>query len=446
MSKHIVLFAFVLVSIWGINSASFADQGSNSQQKIALLDFEILLLRTEIALRNGEQGLFLVNMYQLAQKTVPDQFKSRYEALIHQQGRLEPIPQFESGFSSVADARDIVVLLPMSTGLAQASSAIVEVFNQAFEGRRLHFLDTDLYQDMSELVRLVKLFNPDLVIGPLERQKAEAFNQYNLQVPTISFSSMEITRPYLLSPSSHAVVFYQTLIPMLEKLDFNRIIWLTDGSDFSKTLMGEIKAWYLQQGVSTEALDQFQLEAGVDKSLGSVLGASQSDVRSSWLQRTLGRNLEVETYVRRDKTLLVAVLSQQQALQVKPLLNFYGRDIDFLWLPSDLPDIKVFVNSQTSWQQTYALLPAHFTQQLTSGLKNNAEALEIGLFHALANLVATLVKRAESSLPFQVPTDVGHLVVDQSGRYHFLPSLFFLDQGRLRQTMLDEIVQDPKGL
>lgn len=169
-------------------------------------------------------------------------------------------------------------------------------------------------------------------------------------------------------------------------------------------------------------------------------------MRYNWLQRTLGRNLHFEAYVRRDKHLLIGVLSQQQALQIKPLLNFYGRDITFLWIPSELPDINAFLSSQSSWQKTYAWFPAHFSQQLRSGLKNNSDGLEVGLFHALAESVVSLVNNADHSIPFQVSTDRYTLVVDESGKYHFLPTLFFLNQDRLRRTILDEIYQDPIGL
>lgn len=445
-SKLILTFIFFIAVMFAPYSASFADQKSTSQSNIALLDFEILLLRSEIALRKGEQGQFLVNMFQLSQKAIPDQFRSRYEALVFQQNLIESPITLNHDMPSIANARDVVILLPMSSGLAQASNVIIDVFNHSFVGRRLHFIDTDLYEDVSELVNLVKLFNPGLIIGPLERQKAQSFYQYGLQVPIVSFVSLDMNRPGLFLPESNTKVFLQALEPILKKLDVNKILWLSDGSGFSLKLFEEIEAWYAQQGIASKTLDHFYLEGGVDKSLGLGLGVIQSNVRAGWLQRTIEQSLEVENYVRKDKALLVGVLNQNQALQVKPLLNFYGRDVQFLWLPSDLPDIQAFRNSRASWQKTHVVFPAHFSQQIVLDDSHNLEGAEVGLIHALAEHMVALVKHADLPLPFQVQTDAGHLVVNRSGRYYFLPSLFFLDQDRFKQTVLDEIYQDPMGL
>ncbi|WP_044409837.1 type 1 periplasmic-binding domain-containing protein [Thiomicrospira microaerophila] len=423
--------------------ASFADTERSVEQRLAVLDFEILLLRTEIALRNGERGRFLINMHELSNQVVPAEFQARWNFLNRELEALAVEQVEQSQFRSARYARDIVLLLPLSSAISDASRVMAEVFEREFSGRRVHLIDTDLYEDVQALWALVKLFNPGLIIGPLEKHKAEPFYALDPQIPAISFTPLATHLPYVRALASNSFSQIQYLAPILDRLDVTRIAWLTDRSAQANQLMQDVEAFYQQRGVSGALIERFYLEQGVDRSVSAMLGVNQSVVRQNWLHSTLGRTIETAPYVRADKRLVIGVMPQSSALQIKPLLDFYQRTSPFLWIPTQSPSVEHFRNRQSSWQSTYALFPAHLTQKWVSLADQDNLNSEVGLFRALAKALVKLVETAEQPLPYSVTTEMGEMSVNAVGHYQFLPSLILLDKGQLTPVALEKIYITP---
>jgi hypothetical protein len=423
--------------------ASLADNGKSSEQRMALLDFEIALLRTEIALRNGERGRFLINMHELSMQPIPPQFQTRFDVLTQQRERFELQQVEQSLFRSAISARDVVVLLPLSSEIAEVSQVMQKVFEERLVGRRIHLIDTDIYTDMAELYKLVQMFNPGLVIGPLERQKADAFYALKPRFPAISFTSIAHHQPNVraLASSSYSQTHY--LQPLLEQVDVSHIAWLTDRTEQANQFMKEIEAFYQQRGISKDLIHRFYIEQGADNSVAAMLGIEQSNVRQNWLQATIGQRLETQSYVRKDKQIVIGMMQQTPAQQIKPLLTFYQLTTPFLWLPTQVPSIEGFKRSQTSWQHTYALFPAHLTQNVINSNSDDNKKSEVGLFHALANALVNLVETAEQPLPYTISTQMGEMTVNSVGHYQFLPSLMLLDKGKLTGVTLDKFYTSP---
>lgn len=434
----LVVIGFFLLASW-MPTASFANPTPSAEQRLALLDFEILLLRTEIALRNGERGRFLVNMHELSSQQILPQFQTRFDYLLRQREKFEIEQVEQSQFRSATTARDIVVLLPLSSDIADVSRAMLDEFEKGFPGRRIHAIDTDLYDDMVELSQLVNLFNPGLIIGPLQPQKAEQFFSQNTQVPSIGFTRLDIERPYLRTLASGSLSQINYLQPLLETIEPKHLIWLTDRSAQADHLMQQVVAAYQRLGFAESHIQRYYLDEGVDKSVSAMLGVGQSIVRQNWLQATLGRTLETESYVRSDKKLVIGIMPQTSAIQLKPLLNFYQTAVPFIWLPSQVPAAESFANRLASWQSTFALFPAYMTQNLTNTLEMIDENPEVGLFRAMAKSLIKLVETAEMPVPYQLDTPMGMMKVNELGHYQFMPSMIELNQGKLKNSSLEQL-------
>jgi hypothetical protein len=438
LSPGLVIICFFLLASW-TPTASLADTPPSAEQRLALLDFEILLLRTEIALRNGERGRFLVNMHALSSQSVAPQFQARFDYLSRQREMLDIEQVAQSQFRTAMTARDIVVLLPLSSDIADVSRAMLEEFEQGLPDRRIHAIDTDLYDDMVELSKLVNLFNPGLIIGPMQRQKAEQFFAQNPQVPSIGFTRLDVEQPYLRTLASGSLSQINYLQPLLENLEPKNLAWLTDRSAQAEQLMQQVIAAYQRLGVAESQIQRYYLEEGVDKSVSTMLGVGQSMVRQNWLQATLGRVLETQPYVRSDNKLVIGIMPQTSAIQLKPLLNFYQTSMPFIWLPSQVPAAENFANRLASWQSTFALFPAHITQNLTNTHEMIDENPEVGLFRAMAKALIKLVETADTPLPYQIDTPMGMMKVNELGHYQFMPSMIELNQGKLKNSSLEQL-------
>lgn len=442
----LVLVMAASLLVWP-SSASLAEPEASQQEHIRLIDYEILLLRAEIALRNAQRGLFLQYMQQLGQQKTPPQFVARLEQLRQQLAQIdvrEDAEVVQIGFDTANKAQNIVILLPLSSAYAEAGQAILEPIQQAYADRRVYVLDSDLYEDMTELWELVKLFSPDLIIGPLERNKAEAFYAQNVQTPSVIFTSIQAHYPYLRSLAPSAVSYLKGLEPLLTEVDWHRIGWVTDSSPLSEDFVVELAAFYSAQGIDDSVVRTEPLQAGVDRTLSRLFGVEQSNARKNWLQRTLGRQLEFDAYVRADKRLVVAFLSHQQAIQLSPLLDYYGRNLPVIWVPSQLPEMRMFKASLDSWQSTHALLPSHFVFEYRQPDQKSDENINVGLFHAMGEMTIEMVRRSAQGLdgvqPEPFVTKLGLVQLTERGQYYFLPELFELKQGRVNRASFENLM------
>ncbi|MBE0494536.1 MAG: hypothetical protein IBX48_09380 [Thiomicrospira sp.] len=436
-------------------SASFAEtgvSGASSQQdsRIRLIDYEILLLKTEIALRNSELGVFAQHMQQLETQKTPDQFVDRFDYL-QQQMRLmdttEPQPRVE--FSGAVDAQSIVVLLPLSGPYAEAGQTILAPIQQAFANKKVYVIDTELYLDMSELANLVNLFNPDLIIGPLERHKAESFLHNNIHKPVLLFTSIQQSYSHVRSLASSAEVNAAALQPLLASIKPQYVGWLVDDSASSDPFIGQVERQFsqpelfglnpIEQSFPSLVIEPELLKGGVDKSLARLVGAEQSTARINWLRRTIDRSVESNHYVRQDKSLLVAAVPHQQAIQLAPLMGYYGYNYPIIWVPTQLPDLKIFNLSLSSWQKTYALIPRYFVYEQAVSNKKDEENINIGLFSALAEIAVEMIRRSNQPMPYVINSQIGRIEVKQDGKYYLLPELFELNNGRMKRIAIKNI-------
>lgn len=436
-------------------SATLAETGvSNAQQlqdmRIRLIDYEILLLKAEIALRNNDLIAFVQHMQQLESQQTPDKFVNRFDYLQQQMQLIDTnSPQPSVEFTSAADAQNIVVLLPLSGPYAEAGQAILAPIQQAFANKKVYVIDTELYADMAELARLVNLFNPDLIVGPLEPHKAEPFLQNNINKPTLLFTSIQQSYAHVISLASSAKANAAALQPLLSQVKPQYVAWLVDSSPVSDPLIAAVEDQFNQadlEGIDfplrSEAamvIEPELLKNGVDKSLARLVGAEQSSARVNWLKRTIDRSIESNQYVRQDKSLLIAAVPHQPAIQLAPLMGYYGFNYPIIWVPTQLPDTKTFNLSLGSWQKTYALLPRYFVYEQALSNKKNQENINIGLFSALAEVAVEMIRRSEQPKPYVINSQIGRIEVKSDGQYYLLPELFELNNGRMKRISLERL-------
>jgi len=442
-----VCVLLLLVSAMQSVSASVADSIqtplSNQQSAIRLIDYEILLLRTEIALRNSDQASFRQFMQQLQSQSTPPQFVERVTAL-QQQLILMTENTSELAlvhFDQAAKAEIIVILLPLSGDYAQAGQALLKPIQQALVNKKTYVIDTSLYDDMFELWGLVKLFQPELIVGPLERHKAESFLAIAEPIPTFLFTSVETDAPHLRSLASPSLANAAKLVDAFSALDLKQVAWITDHSRRAEEVVESVVDQYAvdNQDVYTPKVEK--LTGGLDKSLARLLGVEQSQARKNWLQRTLGRDLEYVAHVREDKKMIAALMSAQYAMQLKPLLDYYARPLPVIWVPTEVPDAKNFNATLAFWQQTYALLPAHFVQKIDGKTKKNTEEFEVGLFYALAEITIEMLRHADRPLPYEFQSAIGRVEVQADGKYYIFPELYELNEGHVRLIRAEQVMQ-----
>lgn len=448
-----VLLMLISAPVFAKNSTPKQLDENNSTE---ILDYEILLLRAEIAHKTTRIEAFNSYMNRLEKFVPPEQFATRFEVLqiLWQQmagfapenPNANPVENAGEGsvetsaaasFASAKTAKTIVIMLPLTGDYATAGQVIVEKLELAFASEKTYIIDSSLYDDMDELWSLAKMFSPDLVIGPLSKPKAQAIANRNQSIPMLTFTSIEknaLEKPHILSLASMNQSYALAFRELFETIEPHNQAWLQDGSRSAKELVKLINQPSAkgEKETATELVSAEVIQYGVDRSLAKLMGSEASLGRKNWLAKTIGSSVEFDVRPRRDKKVIVALMSQRQAVQVAPMVNYYQLKMPVIWVPTDLPSLEKFQQNLPNWQATYSLLPANLTYQFTDATNVNSTEQKVGLFHALAELAVDLVKYADNEKPFRFKHDIGWVFVDLDGTYYLEASIYRMHKGSLK--------------
>lgn len=405
-----------------------------------MLDYEIIVLKAELAAQTGDLEAFTYKFQELQNYSVPNKFLERYKTL-EAFFNLETQPNLvgRGVFASANTAQNIVLLLPLSGDFALVGHAMQEVLERRLVGKRIHVLDTDIYDSMGELWNLVQMFEPSLIVGPLLKPQAEELAKYNHNLPNIVFSSLDNPEkhPNFLARASNNAVNAKFFSEVFDLLNPAETSWIVDKSKIAQ------EQYDLATSLTSDAdnkvlLQKIVIGQGVDKALSEAIGAEEASKRRSWLQHVVQTPLEFGGYVRQDKSLILILSEQLQAEQLAPLVKYHGLKTPVLWVPTNLPSIDMFYNNLENWQETYALFPAHFLFQLSEIPSQNLQESQVGLFYALADLAIDLIEQANMPKPFRLNTQLGKVEVHSDG-YYLMPRLVKLADNKLVYTELNKI-------
>lgn len=430
-----LIFSF-LTSNTALANLIQLDEANSSQ----MLDYEILVLRAELATQSENLEDFALNFQQLQNYAAPETFIERYknlEAYFNQEVKSQLAGR--GVFSSIEKVENIVLLLPLSGDFGIVGQAMQEFLERNLAGKRIHTLDIDIYDSMAELWGLVQMFEPDLIIGPLRQHQAQELAKYNKHIPNITFASLENPEQYpnVLARASSKSATEKFFGNVFKILNPSETTWLMDKSQEAKEQYALVMDLVSQPDKSL-VLQKADLSQGVDKALAEAIGAQEALKRKNWLQHVVQNSLEFEGYVRQDKSLIFILSDQLHAEQLAPLIKYHGLKTPVVWLPTSLPSIEMFYNNLDNWQETYALLPAHFLFQLTEIPPQNPDEYQVGLFYALAEVAIDLIEQANMPKPFQLNTQLGKVEVHSDG-YYLMPRLVKLVKNKFVYTELSEM-------
>jgi len=444
------------------STASFAVMVPPSNQDIELqiqfIDQEILLLRAELAQSNQDVPAFKRYLKQLNSLNLAPVFNSRFKALqAHSQFLIAQSKTESDGVGAVeskasyrfkqpSESSEVMVLLPLSGDYGEAGLAILDGLKTAWPlDKMFRVIDSGLYDSMNELWELVKLYQPDFIIGPLEKTKVNAWQSLDVQIPTLYLNQLENYRAHEKGVSPSKGLGLDQLKSFAETLGISHVLVLSDSSQGAQNLQSEFQQAWLKDG--ERSYESVIIENNVHQSMANALNVQHSITRKNWVQKTLDEELEFEPRARQDLEAVIYFSSIDEAIQIKPLLDFYHLNSAFsLWYPSTYPTAEELLSQQHNWQQTYAFLPPYLVQSngnvnelpIQSSTHNvsseQSSVSKSGLFYALGELVAEIVKNPRINLVNQplAVSPLGALITNKDGRLSVLPKVFWLDDQQIQ--------------
>lgn len=401
------------------------------EEQIQFIDQEIILLRAELAQSNQDIPALKRYIKQLQSIPLAPVFQSRLSALesFLLQDREEKPSELE--FKLPHDGGQVVVLLPLSGDYAVAGQAILKGLKLEWPfSKPFTVIDSAIYGSMVELWELVKLYEPDFVIGPLNKQNIIAWQNLETQISTLYLNQPVYQFEYEKALSPNKKLGLTQLEAFMEATGLENILVLESNYLTAQNLQKQFKqAWLNQQ--KDRFYESLTIKEGIHQTMKKALNVQRSIARKNWVQKSIQQELEFEPRARKDLDAVVHFSSIDEAIQIKPILDFYHlSDAYSLWYPSIYPSSGELQSQQNAWQQTYGFLPPYLTKISEANLMDGSDEPESGLFYALGRLAAEIVKNPRLNLSNQNlnRSDLGEVITDENGVLKILPSVFWLDE------------------
>lgn len=466
MSYSAATFAFSLGDLFGFgDSDNKAEQNEQAKQRaeanrpadpieeqIKQIDQEILILRAELALKNGDLQALRQQVEALEDSGVLPMYIERVAQLKSYLSKSEQSPSlFEflglSGTSFEVDLTDpnavVAIVLPMSGDYQRAGSSLsmgieTALKQKGFRGEIFHF-DTEQYGNLYLLWERLKNFKPTLIFGPLKKLNIQAWHDLQTGVPTLYLNDAPVNyqaHEKSLSPSRSGGTL--KLVDYLQKNFYKGALLLAPKDERSELLIDEFDALN-RQYERPIAYDIQTIENSVDNGIKQGLGIAESKAREAVLRKRIGRSLEFVPRSRQDLDAVVSLLPAQQAVQVSPFLNLYQlSDVKHLWFSPQVPKLTDLILYQKSWQETYGFLPAYLYQSYQQKVNNRPQA-QSGIFNALGTAAVEILTFSDqfNQRDWLINTSVGQVETRPTGQFYLLPSVYLLNNTKVVPVSTD---------
>ena len=420
------------------------DASQSVENQILRVDQEILILKAELAYQNGEENTLKNYLNQIDKIGVLPRFQARVTRLkqlpLRMQERSAPdVASYMvlTGLQPLSFSRDkeavVAVLLPLTGEYEQVGNQLLESLLSGLE--RMGFLgslvvlDTTLYQSAFDVWQQVKAYEPSFIFGPLRKSIAAEWQALNTGIPVLYFNEMTFLNGYERAVSPSRLWGNISLMRFLNEHHYQNILVLTEDSPVAKKL----ETAFYSQWLSSNQVGFYQqqiIEKTVGEAVERATNIKSSKARKHWLQRKIDANLVFKPRVREDIDVVVSFVSERNAIQVAPILDFYQlTDIPRVWFPTHTPTSRFLNENPTSWYDSYAILPPYLYHEWQKKIQQTDASGQSGLFYALGQVAVEIVNNSTISdgLELYVETEFGAIASDSSGQLYLLPMVYSLD-------------------
>lgn len=413
------------------------------EQQINQIDLEILILKAELALQSSDLKGLQFYLSELDKVSLPQAFAQRVNELKQALQSVSPNPILRflgmgQNFSfPMYDANAIVaVVLPMSGRYSEVSTTLLESLRESlrlsgFQGRLIEF-DTMAYPNMFRLWDRMRTYQPNFIFGPLQKESITEWHQLDTGIPTLYFNTLDsMLNGYekSLSPSLNGQV--RKVSRFLSNRQVSRSLVIHEPGEKGRELAQTLQADWMMQNPQVQLFFTEQ-EGSASQSLADGLGVVASENRAAVLKNILRRPVEFSARARQDIEAVISLVEPKSAIQVSPLLSYYGlQDVPHFWYPAkslQVQDLNLYLNS---WQKTTGFIPPYVYQAFLD--QEYIDETKTGIFYALGQVAVEIVNQSEflAQKDWLLSTGYGQIEANQDGRFYLLPSVYWLDNNQI---------------
>lgn len=238
-----------------------------------------------------------------------------------------------SSVSEMAPKR-IVLLLPMSGNLKHASSAIVDgfsisLYNQTSSRPTVNVVNVDDYPSIEEALSAANALQPDIIIGPLQKNNVAQLNRFELPYPVIALNQLDFVqnKENLYHFSLNAEDEIRELIAFAKQEGATRAAILNIGDTWALRQSDEFRTMAEKENITITSNQTYaNTPQGRQDAIHNLLLINESNARKRLIEQWTGTRVDSISRSRQDLDYVFYVGRLNDAKQIRPLLDFYFAD------------------------------------------------------------------------------------------------------------------------
>lgn len=359
---------------------------------------------------------------------------------------LSPPQDFQI-MSSIEDMapKKIVLMLPMSGKLERASQAIVDGFFATFYNQKearpqVSIINVDDYSNINDALAAANEKQPDVIIGPLQKNNVAQVGRLDLPYPVIALNQLDI--------NLHPKNLYHFSLSAEDEI--HELITFAKQEGATKAAILNIQdTWALKQS------DEFRMAAtkenititsnqsyantpkGRQDAIQKLLLIDESYARKRRIEQWTGTKVESIARSREDLDYVFYVGKLNDAKQIRPLIDFYFADKIPMLATSTLNDSEPDKSINPSdierilFTEVPALTPNSTTLDVLPKNQSSNILRRLQALGADSYLLANKYRLFTLLPSTKISANTGIITIDENGIFHKRPEIMTYRKGNL---------------
>jgi outer membrane PBP1 activator LpoA protein len=341
--------------------------------------------------------------------------------------------------------KKIVLMLPMSGKLERASQAIVDGFFASFYKQKearpeVHVVNIDDYATINEALAAANEQQPDVIIGPLQKNNVAQVGRLDLPYPVIALNQLDINR--------HPKNLYHFSLSAEDEIH-ELIAFAKQEGATKAAILSTQDTWALKQS------DEFRTEAtkenvtiisnqsyantpkGRQDAIQKLLLINESHARKRSIEQWIGTSVDSIARSREDLDYVYYIGKLNDAKQIRPLLDFYFADKIPMLASSTLNDSAPERSTKPEdierilFTEAPALTPNNTSLDVLPKNQNSNILRRLQALGADSYLLANKYQLFALLPSTKISANTGIITMDENGIFHKRPEIMTYRKGNL---------------
>ena len=341
--------------------------------------------------------------------------------------------------------KKVVLMLPMSGKLERASQAIVDGFFASFYKQKearpeVHVVNIDDYATINEALGAANALQPDVIVGPLQKNNVAQISRLDLPYPVIALNQLDINQHpknlYHFSLSADDEI--HELIAFAKQEGATKAAILSTQDTWALKQSDEFRAAATKENVTITSNQSYaNTPKGRQDAIQKLLLINESYARKRSIEQWVGTSVDSIARSREDLDYIYYIGKLNDAKQIRPLLDFYFADKITMLASSTLNDSAPERSTKPEdierilFTEVPALTPNNTSLDVLPKNQSSNILRRLQALGADSYLLANKYQLFTLLPSTKISANTGIITMDENGIFHKRPEIMTYRKGNL---------------